>query len=349
MASASKGRSADVPMEKGQRSMASFMRKTASAPPSPVFDEEVDGIATADEEMPMSFDDTLERELAVASADAAMTHASGLCEDMAPMSADVKDRPTSRMAPMSADGEEQAGQTVLALMPGCMNSMLSSARPTCIKCWNELDPLRAQLKSKCGGRFVCNSCNTKQTLLTRALGTWPTPEFKELGEAEQAEFWKRAATAKNQEQLKMTLIDTLVTRRVDRVTARVSGTYLPLSVYATQGFDTSLIVERCTDVKEHAVLGKTYRLALCSLSRDAVEEKQREQVMSMLQKLKADKSSTVDDVVAAPTDGTTKKKNKCTDDSGDNIEATSDSHSDSSGTSSSSSSRGRKHKKHRSH
>ena len=59
MASSSKGRSADVPMEKGQRSMASFMRKTASAPPSPVFDEEV---ATADEEMPLSFDDALERE-----------------------------------------------------------------------------------------------------------------------------------------------------------------------------------------------------------------------------------------------------------------------------------------------
>jgi len=164
--------------------------------------------------------------------------------------------------------------------------MLAKMRPLCGKCNVEVDPFKAQLKSKAAGRFICNVCNTKSVMFHRTLGAWPVPEFKELSEADQLSFWNEARGKKNGEQLKSLLIDTLVTKRVDKVTARVAGTYLPLTVYKTQGFDVDLISSKCTDTQEHPILGTTYRVALSSLSRESVEEKQRVQVMEMLKAFK---------------------------------------------------------------
>lgn len=179
----------------------------------------------------------------------------------------------------------------LAVVSSGAEGMFRNMRPLCGKCNVEVDPFKAQLKSKAAGRFICNVCNTKSVMFHRTLGAWPVPEFKELSDADQLSFWQEARDKKNGEQLKSLLIDTLVSKRVDKVTARVAGTYLPLTVYKTQGFDVDLISAKCNDTQEHPILGTTYRVALSSLSRESVEEKQRVQVMEMLRVFKDASSS----------------------------------------------------------
>ena len=48
---------------------------------------------------------------------------------------------------------------------------------------------------------------------------------------------------------------------------------MPLSVLAAQGYDTKRIEETCADVEDHAVLGKTYRLELKTVSAEEIEKK----------------------------------------------------------------------------
>ena len=45
---------------------------------------------------------------------------------------------------------------------------LHSLAPICVKCGTECDPFKAQLKSKCGGKLLCNICNSRHTQLSRA-------------------------------------------------------------------------------------------------------------------------------------------------------------------------------------
>jgi len=164
-----------------------------------------------------------------------------------------------------------------------LGAMLASQRPVCFKCNYECDPFRAQLKGKSPPKYVCNGCNTRQTMLSKTLSGWPS-EFRELSEEEQIAFWRSAATARTSDQLQAKLVDCLVQKRVDRQLAKVAGSYLPLSVYRAQGFDADRIERLCTDTTTHPVLGLCYRVQIASLERSSMEESAREQVMRTLGK-----------------------------------------------------------------
>ena len=166
------------------------------------------------------------------------------------------------------------------------------ARPVCKRCRIECDPFKAQLKRKGGGLWICNGCNAKQTLMSKMFGGMPS-EFRSLSDDEQVEFFQKVKTCTHREQVRAMLIDTMVRRRVDKVTASVAGTYLPLSVCAQRGFDSSLIEQTCTDTQIHPVLGMTYRVSLVSIDRTSVEEQVREQVMQSLQKSPAEVSCSI--------------------------------------------------------
>ena len=156
------------------------------------------------------------------------------------------------------------------------------ARPICGKCGWECDPLRSQIKSKCLGKWLCNACNSKQFLLHKICGTWPTAEFKGLSDSDQQQFWRDSHSSSNGQQLKNQLVNHLTRRRVDAITARISGAFLPISVYKAQGFDTDRIEANCHDFKDHPILGKVYRVPVESLERASVEEKVREQILTSI-------------------------------------------------------------------
>ena len=165
-----------------------------------------------------------------------------------------------------------------------VDGLLQLARPLCRRCKLECDPFKCQIKGKNGGIYTCNQCHTKQVLLSKMFDSGIPAEFRALSEAEQTAFYRSAKDKTTAEQLKCCLADTLVRRKVERVSASVCGTYLPLSVYAQRGFDADRIARTCTDVQEHAILGTTYRVSLTSLDKTAVEEQARTEVMTVLNK-----------------------------------------------------------------
>jgi hypothetical protein len=67
---------------------------------------------------------------------------------------------------------------------------------------------------------------------------------------------------------------------VERTETGTAGEYLPLEVYAKQGFDTTLIEHGC-NMKMRPVLGKTYRLDIDNVAWTKVREKCRRQVLDM--------------------------------------------------------------------
>ena len=67
---------------------------------------------------------------------------------------------------------------------------------------------------------------------------------------------------------------------VERTETGTAGEYLPLEVYAKQGFDTTLIEHGC-NMKMRPVLGKTYRLDIDNVAWTEVREKCRRQVLDM--------------------------------------------------------------------
>ena len=59
------------------------------------------------------------------------------------------------------------------------------------------------------------------------------------------------------------------------------GTFYPLDVYKAKGFNVEHIEKNCADVEDHPVLGKTYRVALHTVSEGEVRESVRKQLMEL--------------------------------------------------------------------
>ena len=157
--------------------------------------------------------------------------------------------------------------------PGLDGTMV---KPLCSKCLTEADPLRLTMKSK--AHYICHTCNTRITQIHRTFGCMP-PQLLELSPAEAIEFWQAAKDTKGASKVKELLLDRLVHKHVESVTKAIQGSYLPLSVYQAQGFDTKSIEENCTDTQQHEILGKVYRVNLCTISRSTLEEKARTEIL----------------------------------------------------------------------
>ena len=191
-------------------------------------------------------------------------------------------------------------------------------RPTCFRCKQEVDPLRAVLTSKAKGSWKCPKCNVRGTQLHRIFGRWPPANFATLSQNAQADFWKKAGEASNTAQLEDILVQTLTTQRIEREKTVVGGEYLPLSVYKQRGFDPERIKLMCKDTEEHDVLGTTYKLNIRAVFSEAIEQQVREEVAKMKEnKLKRENETASGagelDSSAAPaaaSSGEAKKKRK---------------------------------------
>lgn len=233
-------------------------------------------------------------------------------------------------ASTSSSAKAARTECVQSLAAGC-----ALARPICQKCNCECDPLAARLTSKMAGTWICKVCHCRQAQLSRMTGGFPNAEFKQLSAQDQTEFWNTIKHVADGMILRGHLVETLVKRRVDSLTSIICGSYLPLSVYERQGYDVHQIKSNCSDVKQHAVLGQVYRVAIETLDRRTMEEKSREAVLKTMMKVSptADQPSPI---ALSSTDATSAPKLK---------EASSESSSDSDADSSVSSSSSDKKKK----
>jgi hypothetical protein len=230
-----------------------------------------------------------------------------------------------------------------------IEGVLAKSKPLCLRCGYEVDPFRAQLKSKSSQKesYICNNCNAKATMLSRTT-TWPLPEFLQLSQDEQQKFWRECHALNGAPAIKALLTNTIVQSQSNSIQANLGGEYLPLSVWQTKGFDIADIEAKCKDTMQHPVLGKVYRVPLLALSRVASHETVRKNVF--------DRIETKKPKIAAPPLPDRQDENEVTheaqeaeDDDGkdklDESEQSSSSKDSSSSSSSDSSSRRKKKKK----
>ena len=108
------------------------------------------------------------------------------------------------------------------------------------------------------------------TQLYRAYGNWPTSEFKGMSPTDQMAFMREIGAKNTINDIKVSANELF--NRFVKLEDNFSegGAYLPLTVWATKGFNIDNI-ERLSlagDVKEHPVLGTVYRVRILTVGRN---------------------------------------------------------------------------------
>ena len=161
------------------------------------------------------------------------------------------------------------------------------SKPVCLRCGYEVDPFRAQLKSKGAAKetYICNGCNAKATMLSRTTN-WPLPEFLELSQEEQQKFWRECHAQNGAPAVKALLTNTIVKSKSTSIEASLGGDYLPLSVWKAKGYDADEIEAKCADTMQHPLLGKVYRVQILGISRTAKHEEVRKNICDLIERKK---------------------------------------------------------------
>ena len=162
----------------------------------------------------------------------------------------------------------------------------------CRRCFGELDWNKVVCKSKSPKSWFCLSCGNVQTMLNRHLGDWVTAEGN-LTDTELQSFFSRAGgpEGRNPEngelswrKVKQILVQTIHRSKTTKYEASLKGQYLPLSVYAKQGYNVENIEKMCQDKKEDAMLGTLYRIRVLG-TKEAVTIAQVEETIGQAEKL----------------------------------------------------------------
>ena len=133
----------------------------------------------------------------------------------------------------------------------------------CSYCNEKTDMTRCRLISKGSGTFRCNKCNTTTTTLNRYLGARVAQTLQNIPPAEREQFFK-FARENNAGAIKEKITFLMKRHETWEKRYQSGGSYLPLSVWATQGYDTQRIerLSRPEDIMEDHVLGKVYRVTV---------------------------------------------------------------------------------------
>ena len=129
----------------------------------------------------------------------------------------------------------------------------------CCKCNLEKPAEECTKKNK---KYLCRPCNSAASTLSKTLlGGFDGRRFSDLEDEAQQKFWRDAAGASKAEL--STLYESTLQLEKERLEKETTkGSFYPLSYWQTQGFDIERIRTKSTpeDIREHAVLGTTYRV-----------------------------------------------------------------------------------------
>ncbi len=176
----------------------------------------------------------------------------------------------------------------------------------CSKCKEPIDDiLKCRIVRKGAAKCVCNRCGTLHVGLIKRYGRWPTPEFVQISAEEQHAFWKSAKAFIENADLGNFAgeagkeVDKLLAGVMQQVyiEERRSGStaeYLPLSVWATRGFDTKAIEARCEQTRDDPILGKCYKVEIHAESISKVHQLMQQQVMKLKAEAKSGKKTKKD-------------------------------------------------------
>lgn len=151
--------------------------------------------------------------------------------------------------------------------------LLDDSAPMCTSCNEACEP------TDMVSRWRCRKCNFVRSYMSRTFGSWPNDGFRDLSAAEQQLFYRDAKKARSDKELLKSIASRTLSRTHSEIEkASRGGTYLPLSVLESQGYDVTTIVAKCKDTKDHEYLGTCYNLNLVSkLTEDEQRTSRREE------------------------------------------------------------------------
>ena len=131
----------------------------------------------------------------------------------------------------------------------------------CSYCNEKTEMTRCRLMSKAQPTFRCCKCCSTTPTLNRFLGAGVAQTLQKIPPAERAQFFK-FARENNAGAIKEKITFLMKRHETWEKRYQSGGSYLPLSVWATQGYDTQRIerLSRPEDIMENDVLGKVYRV-----------------------------------------------------------------------------------------
>ena len=125
-----------------------------------------------------------------------------------------------------------------------------------------LQATKIRVRGKMSKVFKCSTCNTKLVQLHNIFGQWPNDQFKNQSEEAKQEFMRNIADCKSASQVEVKANQMLERFEQHSEYYTEGGQFLPLSVWANQGFDVEAIERHSKpeDKMMHHVLGQCYRV-----------------------------------------------------------------------------------------
>ncbi len=205
--------------------------------------------------------------------------------------------PTEPKERTNNEGQVAAGLKLDVLAAGLPENVIDS--PKCLKCGSEVDAFKTALKNKRAAappQFICRICNNVSTMNSRYIGKFDN--FDAMTAEEQKDFYldcqqlaEQAPNGRLQwSAVKQLLLSHLVKSVSRRRSIRLSGDYLPLSVWEKRGFDPEAIRQKGLHLA-HPILGDTYRVDLLSVDEEKVWTEMRDTINTAQHKMRKRKLS----------------------------------------------------------
>ena len=146
------------------------------------------------------------------------------------------------------------------------SNLVGDSWVVCSYCNEKTDMTRCRLISKGWGTVRCGKCSSTTTTLNRFLGAGVAQTLQKIPPAEREQFFKYA-TENNARAIKEKISSLMRRHETWEKRYQSGGSYLPLSVWATQGYDTQRIerLSRPEDIMDDHVLGKVYRVPILGI------------------------------------------------------------------------------------
>ena len=195
------------------------------------------------------------------------------------------------------EGQVAAGLKLDVLAAGVPENVIDS--PKRLKCGSEVDAFKTALKNKRAAappQFICRICNNVSTMNSRYIGKFD--HFDAMTSEEQKDFYlecqelaEKSPNGRLQwSAVKQLLMNHLVKSVSRKRSIRLTGEYLPLSVWEKRGFNPLTILEKGVYLP-HPVLGDTYRVDLLSVDEEKVWAEMKDSVNSAMHRMRKRKSS----------------------------------------------------------
>ena len=177
-------------------------------------------------------------------------------------------QPLARLPPQSASAPQLPEGARRPLPPGGEVTdigMFPEMSLRCKTCGTSCQPYKMRCRGKSAESWECLNCGTKSTKLRRVFGKWPIGEFDEMAKDDQEAFFNDIS-GMTQGQLQKFCERKFTKTESHGKFYEEKGQFLPLSVWATRGFNVEDIETKSLQENKqlHSILGMTYRVPLLS-------------------------------------------------------------------------------------